>query len=169
MGYDWTRSASEYSFNPCCIGLDNDAGRRRLVPLHQSRVSILVVLDWTMMPSKPSKGHGTRRRFNPCCIGLDNDAISGYRGPVGVDDVSILVVLDWTMMLSVRYRLPAGITVSILVVLDWTMMPCLANPCMVFDDVSILVVLDWTMMPWVGRAWGMQHLEFQSLLYGIGQ
>ena len=70
---DGTRGAGVDGFNPCCIGLDNDAMARRQPPLIPQDVSILVVLDWTMMP------------------GI---------GPIksGHYQVSILVVLDWTMM-----------------------------------------------------------------------
>ena len=43
----WSRLGD--GFNPCCIGLDNDA--RRI-----------------------AKGRSRKAGFNPCCIGLDNDA-----------------------------------------------------------------------------------------------
>ena len=62
------------------------------------RVSILVVLDWTMMRLLGHSGWGRAK-------------------------VSILVVLDWTMMLLRLLQHPMLPTVSILVVLDWTMMP----------------------------------------------
>ena len=62
------------SFNPCCIGLDNDAIKGEIIAIFHDDVSILVVLDWTMMPVMT--GHKRQRSicFNPCCIGLDNDA-----------------------------------------------------------------------------------------------
>ena len=71
-------------------------------------VSILVVLDWTMMPSPRSTKPPARCGFNPCCIGLDNDAADGNTYPTVVIGVSILVVLDWTMMLGhlVSARVP---------------------------------------------------------------
>ena len=37
-------------------------------------VSILVVLDWTMMRLACRTKLVARAGFNPCCIGLDNDA-----------------------------------------------------------------------------------------------
>ena len=36
-------------FNPCCIGLDNDAMDMGIEAFWPVPVSILVVLDWTMM------------------------------------------------------------------------------------------------------------------------
>ena len=46
---------------------DRDRGR-------EERVSILVVLDWTMMLAGLGRMMGSNTSFNPCCIGLDNDA-----------------------------------------------------------------------------------------------
>ena len=63
-------------------------------------VSILVVLDWTMMLVRSAVGMVTTSGFNPCCIGLDNDAPIFQRPYDRLMDVSILVVLDWTMMLA---------------------------------------------------------------------
>ena len=37
-------------------------------------VSILVVLDWTMMLFLLASAELATNCFNPCCIGLDNDA-----------------------------------------------------------------------------------------------
>ena len=51
-----------------------------MMPLHDpergvcDRVSILVVLDWTMMHQLAFVRVPSVQRFNPCCIGLDNDA-----------------------------------------------------------------------------------------------
>ena len=39
-------------------------------------VSILVVLDWTMMRCLSQMSGCPPLGFNPCCIGLDNDAPS---------------------------------------------------------------------------------------------
>ena len=82
---DGTRGAGVDGFNPCCIGLDNDAMARRQPPLIPQDVSILVVLDWTMMP------------------GI---------GPIksGHYQVSILVVLDWTMMRCYQFRRVAPVS-----------------------------------------------------------
>ena len=41
---------------------------------NQDHVSILVVLDWTMMLYMDACDNGVKSGFNPCCIGLDNDA-----------------------------------------------------------------------------------------------
>ena len=84
-------------------------------------VSILVVLDWTMMRGMPV------RRYRRLAV-------------------SILVVLDWTMMHALAATDMAGAQVSILVVLDWTMMPRAGSGPRAAAQVSILVVLDWTMM-----------------------
>ena len=166
----WSRKTGPHSrFNPCCIGLDNDAGRRENTTHSLSR-------------------------FNPCCIGLDNDAAqAAQRLPLGCGvsnlvvldwtmmrhaapslcrpgtQVSILVVLDWTMMPSTITDSPVRRGVSILVVLDWTMMlsPACATPNSVY--VSILVVLDWTMMPRPDQSPSKLYVWFQSLLYWIGQ
>ena len=48
---------------------------RELPAAGADRVSILVVLDWTMMPVVADAIDVAEQRFNPCCIGLDNDAM----------------------------------------------------------------------------------------------
>ena len=45
------------------------------------KVSILVVLDWTMMLAFCPTAGCSVRRFNPCCIGLDNDACAKLPDP----------------------------------------------------------------------------------------
>ena len=85
-------------FNPCCIGLDNDAVLSVSAGRASFRVSILVVLDWTMMHRRPQGPPGGPLGFNPCCIGLDNDAGLSVTFNTSLSEVSILVVLDWTMM-----------------------------------------------------------------------
>ena len=133
-------------FNPCCIGLDNDA---RLA---------LGSAGWRW------------DCFNPCCIGLDNDAQLKGMPCAEFKVVSILVVLDWTMMPDWRGgRLGGGGLVSILVVLDWTMMrPTLPiragdlfgfNPCCIGLDNDAVD----------GASQRCVTTLFQSLLYWIGQ
>ena len=61
-------------FNPCCIGLDNDA---ELSHQYRSQTSsgfnpCCIGLD-NDAPRVTGPPH-TTSRFNPCCIGLDNDA-----------------------------------------------------------------------------------------------
>ena len=45
-------------------------------------VSILVVLDWTMMPGLTLAAAWIWSGFNPCCIGLDNDAGTCPKPPI---------------------------------------------------------------------------------------
>ena len=61
-------------FNPCCLGLGNEAlpsGRDGRTHPH---VSILVVLDWGMRQQIAVEERRIGRRFNPCCLGLGNEA-----------------------------------------------------------------------------------------------
>ena len=91
--YDEGLARTIASFNPCFIGLDNDASHHRLFLLQAHRVSILVVLDWTMMPRHGRRRFHPMRSFNPCCIGLDNDAV-GF-GAIDLTHLGFQSLLYW--------------------------------------------------------------------------
>ena len=156
-------------------------------------VSILVVLDWTMMRDMAGRLIHRLSCFNPCCIGLDNDAIAGIGQRIFGTDVSILVVLDWTMMHWPQRQAGHLPRVSILVVLDWTMMRAEAgrselptwgfNPCCIGLDndalgrlrqVRRIVGFNPCCIGLDNDARGLLSssafsASFQSLLYWIGQ